>query len=63
MLTWEIKKIISNVVKYFTNGSIKEVYKTDLHDLQMLGNNKLNLKNLSNNLLKNPIFFSLVTNY
>ena len=54
---------MSNFVKYFTSGSIKEVYKTDIHDLEILVNNKLNLQNLSNNLLKNPIFFSLVTIY
>jgi hypothetical protein len=43
VLTWEIMKIMSNFVKYFTAGSIKEVYKTDLHDLEMLANNELNL--------------------
>jgi hypothetical protein len=34
---------MSNFVKYFTSGSIKEVYKTDIHDLEILVNNKLNL--------------------
>jgi hypothetical protein len=43
VLTWEIMKIMSNFVKCFTTGSIKEVYKTDLHDLEMLANNELNL--------------------
>lgn len=63
VLTWEIMKIMSNFVKCFTTGSIKEVYKTDLHDLEMLANNELNLQNLSHNLLKNPIFFNLLTIY